>query len=263
MTLDENKILKSIEKSYAFVDKTEEYFTISVDASVDFGYAPWVQIVPHGDDTDRFRIDFGDGNVVTHLGRSSVYHEYAELGFYNVRILEADTMMFSIRTDAIHNISGALPLFRPTNWDTIDLNRIFYTWEGEHFSIPHGFFRNYTDLPSVGVNPQIDFNQTFMRTNINTVPGDLLHGIKNIRSFSQMFSESALETIPEELFDNIELSSNTLLRGHFGNTFANCSNLTGMAPQIWEMFPFDGEENQCFRNCFGLSNYDEIPDNWK
>ena len=54
-------------------------------------------------------------------------------------------------------------------------------------------------------------------------------------------------------------------------TFANCTNLVGDAPELWELGT-NSEENDyqgspdgygCFYNCTNLENYDDIPNYWK
>ena len=53
------------------------------------------------------------------------------------------------------------------------------------------------------------------------------------------------------------------------STLTNCSelfngqsNLTGKAPRLWELAP-NAIHTNCFKGCTSLSNYNEIPDDWK
>lgn len=79
-----------------------------------------------------------------------------------------------------------------------------------------------------------------------------------------MYCES-LTSIPADLFANCPKVES------FERTFEGCTNLTGIAPELWKRVP-NGEEHEyrgtprgknCFYGCDKLSNYEEIPEYWK
>lgn len=77
--------------------------------------------------------------------------------------------------------------------------------------------------------------------------------------FRHMFSGcTKLETIQKEVFAPL----NTQAKHKFDGMFNKCTNLKGIAPQIWEMFPNSTGE-KCFEGCTGLTNYKYIPSSWK
>ena len=62
----------------------------------------------------------------------------------------------------------------------------------------------------------------------------------------------------------------TNIAADFTETFYECSNLTGNAPPLWDSSvypnvtqPEPGNSNGCFYGCTSLSNYNDIPTDWK
>ncbi|HPD00726.1 MAG TPA: hypothetical protein PLA01_05185, partial [Acetivibrio sp.] len=75
--------------------------------------------------------------------------------------------------------------------------------------------------------------------------------------FSYCFSKcSNLTEIPEALF------ANNINVAHFDYCFSGCSNLTGLAPSLWLRTNVT-KYNTCFYGCTKLSNYEDIPYDWK
>lgn len=112
-----------------------------------------------------------------------------------------------------------------------------------------------------------------------TIPETLFDGMRNLESVSSLFEDSfRIRSIPQNLFTvakhpQLNDFSYAFQQSSFeeGADYATIiSNggpnspyyITGAAPKLWEMFPYANGEG-CFRGCYGLSNYQEIPDEWK
>ncbi len=89
------------------------------------------------------------------------------------------------------------------------------------------------------------------------IPPNLFSNCPNVTDFSYVFGgcSSLTGPFPEELFDNCNKVT------IFNSAFNGCIGLTGTAPELWEREGVDGFS--CFSGCEGLSNYDDILDNWK
>lgn len=124
--------------------------------------------------------------------------------------------------------------------------------------IPDDFFKGI--LPGTA-DDTINLNKCFSRyKHITSIPSNLFDPLKGIDQKIEMWNMfshcESLTSIPEGLFEGLKNVT------AFAEVFFNCSHLTGPAPRLWEMFP-NANGRQCFTNCTGLSNYDEIPDSWK
>lgn len=117
-------------------------------------------------------------------------------------------------------------------------------------NIPENLFNNCTNVT--------DFSQTFYYcSNLTTIPQKLFANCTKVTDFSCTFNScSKLTTIPENLFDNCQDVSN------FFDTFYDCSELTGNAPELWNRTNVSSYSG-CFRRCTKLTNYADIPDDWK
>lgn len=74
-----------------------------------------------------------------------------------------------------------------------------------------------------------------------------------------LFSDGYLRKIPDKL---VEWVQEGYITSNFKGMFYDCVNLTGEAPRLWEIFP-DADGTGCFHGCTGLTNYNDIPDNWR
>ena len=132
-------------------------------------------------------------------------------------------------------------------------------------AIPEKLFAN---------NPEVtDFSGTFSGcTALTTIPENLFANNPAVTDFEQTFDGcSALKSIPTSLFDN-----NRKIEVLLG-LFSNCTSLKGESPytmigdkkvHLYERqnYPehFTAPINfwDCFHNCTGLTDYDQIP-SWK
>ena len=124
-------------------------------------------------------------------------------------------------------------------------------------NIPENLFSTCTNVT--------DFSSTFDNTAITNIPENIFKNCTKVTDFSNTFRNTAITDIPEKLFLScLEVKD-------FFATFAECENLTGVAPELWLRVP-DGEENGyegtpdgmgCFYGCENLNNYEQIPEYWK
>ena len=117
-------------------------------------------------------------------------------------------------------------------------------------TIPTGLFDNNIIVTN--------FTYTFYYcTSLISIPSGLFDNNINVTSFDGTFHYcTSLTSIPTGLFDNnINVTS-------FADTFYNCISLTGLAPELWLSFQAP-TRNYCFYNDTLLTNYNDIPSNWK
>ena len=119
-------------------------------------------------------------------------------------------------------------------------------------SVPEGLFDNNTIVTSFGKW----WNGAFQEcSNLVSVPTDLFKYNTEVASFNCAFiSCNNLKNIPD-------LSNNTKVTD-FSWMFENCTNVEGEAYPIWN-FTSVTNFNKCFLGCKKLSNYSEIPTDWK
>ena len=116
------------------------------------------------------------------------------------------------------------------------------------------------------------FRSTFSYTSITEIPADLFAGIQGAPA-SNMFNSTfyictQLQSIPENLFAGI---SGPAADSMFWQTFYNCTSLTGPSARINGQYLYEIWPNvspnvsymYTYRNATGLSDYDQIPRNWK
>ena len=130
-------------------------------------------------------------------------------------------------------------------------------------SIPENLFAGIQGTPASGM-----FSSTFSDTAITEIPADLFAGIQGApaeRMFQRTFYTCyELQSIPENLFAGISGPAATDM---FASTFDHCYSLTGPSARtngqyLYEIWP-DVSNLQTYRNATGLSDYDQIPSNWK
>ena len=122
--------------------------------------------------------------------------------------------------------------------------------------IPVDLFKYNTEVTTFGNNGK--WWGVFLGcTNITSVPQDLFRYNTKATEFSLAFSGCTnLVNIPIDLFEyNVEAKI-------FLATFFQCNNLQGNAPELWNNSNITSY-SRCFFNCTKLSNYSEIPVEWK
>ena len=130
-------------------------------------------------------------------------------------------------------------------------------------NIPENMFAGVRGAPADSM-----FYWTFNGTEITSIPENLFAGIYGAPADSMFFGtfqNTKITGIPENLFAGI---SGPTADGMFYNTFAYCSYLTGPSARIdgqylYEIWPDVGYNAYTYRDATGLSDYDQIPLNWK
>ena len=133
-------------------------------------------------------------------------------------------------------------------------------------SIPENLFANCPKAT--------DFSFTFFGCKaLTAIPEGLFANNPKVTIFQGTFSYcSALKSLPANLFANNRKVTN------FFNTFLNCWNLTGESPytmidgqkvHLYERANYPEHFTkltvfwECFKNCTGLTDFAQIPTNWK
>ena len=131
-------------------------------------------------------------------------------------------------------------------------------------SIPAGLFAGISGAPAENM-----FDGTFnWNLGLKSIPDGLFAGISGAPAanmFRHTFYYTRITDIPENLFGNI---SGEPADGMFDTAFANCSALTGPSARIngqylYEIWPDISSDTNTYEGSTGLSDYDQIPDNWK
>ena len=91
---------------------------------------------------------------------------------------------------------------------------------------------------------------------LKTIPVGLFDTNILVTSFSGTFESSKLTAIPSGLF-----TYNTAVTD-YQKTFAQCPDIVSAAPKLWLLVP-EPNGTTCFLNDFSISNYEEIPADWK
>lgn len=107
-------------------------------------------------------------------------------------------------------------------------------------------------------------------TSLTTIPGNLFDSIpteemSRALDMSNMFQGcTSLTSIPEGFLDTLAQTRFVTISMNY--MFDGCENLTGNAPEYWNVVnqsSITPNGSNCFQGCTNLSNYDSIPENWK
>lgn len=147
-----------------------------------------------------------------------------------------------------NKISGTIPenLFRNCS-NVTDFSQTFYNCAFSG-TIPESLFSDAVNATN--------FGGTFCGCKINEIPEGLFHNNTEITNLYFTFARNEITEIPANLFNSCTKNNS------FGGTFAYCTSLTGKAPELWNRSNVTSYY-YCFRDCTGLENYDDIPDDWK
>jgi len=163
--------------------------------------------------------------------------------------------------DQLQTVEG--PLFSGTITPAASMFRS--TFSGTQItSIPENLFAGISGAPAEWM-----FAYTFMNTQITSIPENLFAGISGAPAenmFNGTFNwNPGLKSIPDGLFAGI---SGPAADSMFYTTFASCSSLTGPSARIngqylYEIWPDVSGDMATYSGATKLSDYDQIPDNWK
>lgn len=128
-------------------------------------------------------------------------------------------------------------------------------------SIPEKLFAYFSEQ----VHPVLNINSMFTDcTGLKSIPDGLYKNlpshIKTIDWVLNFIRCTGLTSLSPELFNIRE----DLKVAELGDMFWGCTGLTGEAPPLWEQERFESIRHVgCFYNCTKLTNYAEIPEEWK
>ena len=129
--------------------------------------------------------------------------------------------------------------------------------------IPAGLFDNNTKVT--------DFSEVFHGDRqITQIPAGLFDNCPEVQDFAGAFKGCAyLTSVPANLFDNCQKVTNFGYSKEVENNkylemgvFADCAKLTGKAPELWKRTNVTSYQ-YAFKGCTQLSNYADIPNDWK
>lgn len=235
-------------------------------------------------------IDFGNGTQYCGPGGNIPVSTSYGIGNYTVTIIASEMSLLLEGSEVIDVYLGSAIynslIFRSSaNFQIIsfgkvpDFSRItamdYIFWGCDKLTtVPYGFFDKCQNVKSmsyafgVAALPVLhngwfdklinvtDLNGCFFACNLTSVPAGLFDKCTNVTSFDTTFSSNPLSSIPVGLFDKC-INVKT-----FATCFAGCYNLTGNAPDLWNKFP-NANGTGCFSDCTKLSNYAQIPADWK
>lgn len=161
---------------------------------------------------------------------------------------------FSNLFNGCNNLTGNIPENLFKNCVLVkDFSQTFRDCKGLTGSIPEKLFENCTKVEN--------FSTTFYgcKNLIGNIPENLFQNCAEVTSFNNVFSgcSNLTGSIPQELFENCNRVNN------FSSAFWGCSKLTGNAPALWNRNNITINGSYCFKDCTNLSNYSDIPSNWK
>ena len=130
-------------------------------------------------------------------------------------------------------------------------------------SIPADLFAGVRGAPA-----EYTFSNTFTFTNITSIPENLFAGIQGAPAeymFARTFAYAPITSIPENLFAGI---SGPAANSMFYSTFNSCTSLTGPSARtngqyLYEIWPDVSSYMSTYRGATGLSDYAQIPSDWR
>ena len=193
-----------------------------------------------------------------------------------------DTQITSIPENLFAGISGAPAeymfrgTFRGTQITSVPAN-LFGELNGD--GAPYMFYQAFSEcdqlqtvegpLFSGTITPAEGmFHAMFYNSGLTSIPADLFAGVRGAPAesmFAGTFADCySLQSIPENLFAGI---SGPAAQSMFFDTFDSCTSLTGPSARIngqylYEIWPDAGYQGTYFR-ATGLSDYDQIPSDWR
>ena len=222
-------------------------------------------------------VDWGDGTAPTTHTTGSLVHEYATAGLHQISIT-GQYNGFRIG----YSFATRTKLISVDDWGTV------------RFTSMGGAFEDCENLASLpqgaitGAENVSDFSTCFKGCkSLTSIPQGLFDKVPNAAIFWYCFYNcTSIASVPEGLFLNCPNVTN------FGSCFVSCtfnlpttmfnyaaiadkypdmgsafygtstSKMTGTAYPLWDYMPRTSR-NYCYRNQTALTNYADIPSNWK
>ena len=171
--------------------------------------------------------------------------------------------MFSRTFQSTQITSVPANLFGELNGDGAP-NMFYMTFYGcDQLQTVEGPLFSGTIIPAASM-----FYKTFYESGLTNIPENLFAGVRGAPAesmFNGTFQNTQITSIPENLFAGI---SGPAAWGMFYNTFSDCTSLTGPSARIngqylYEIWPDVSSYMSTYEGATGLSDYAQIPNNWK
>lgn len=220
---DENDKARKVNAGYIGVNGKANRF-YNANGGFRFTVKDYLGIGIAVDEGDVY-VDYGDGNGKTISGYEQIDYYYSDSDPHQVVISGKLTQLSLLAPYNILTIDSVFP----------KMNSRMY---GGAFD---GFLQNAELLESIPKN---------LFDNYANVASSFEHCFNGCRSLTH---------IPDGLFDKLKNPES------FRWCFAGCTSLTGNAPELWDSskYPTVLMGDGCFEGCSGLTNYADIPSDWK
>lgn len=206
------------------------------------------------------KVIWGDGSFNDYTTPGAKNHTFAAAGTYQVLVSGSGSPGGASVTTGGNRLISTSPLqgvvgFYP-NSTFANCNNAAFT------SLPNELYKNCAESAMFSYGAIC-----FGCNKLVSLPADLFsyHIGSGYTSFDFAFTnDTALTAIPPTLFDRARISSGPGVRS-FNTSFSGCTALTGPAPELWDPAQFNvpSSHANCFKNCTGLSNWADIPNDWK
>ena len=217
-------------------------------------------------------VDFGDGTTQTYTGNNrstQVTHSYSESNIYTIKII-GNHSRFSASTNIIEIIQLANSVTSCAQMFAIcsSLTKISST-----FTIPNSVTdcsnmfsvcSSLTAIPSTFIIPNSVTNCAYMFagcSSLTEIPSTLI--IPNsVTNCTQMFN--SCRSLTSDISNIWPSTWNYTGTIDISYMFNGCSKIVGTVPadKLWNSGK-TFNSSRCFYNCTSLTNYDEIPADWK
>lgn len=180
-----------------------------------------------------------------------LFSNTSKLGKYQVKtLIDGQTYTDAEKEDSYFIASNFLSYSPKLE----DIGCMFFGWpngSGLKGSIPPKFFSYCPDL--------VNIDSTFDSSGVSgSLVGTFFINNPKLEDVSGTFKNGNYNKIEPNLFTASKNPNIT----NFNNTFSYCYNITGVAPELWKMYPNSNHTNT-FTGDNNLTNYASIPDTWK
>ena len=253
---------------------------------------------------NNYTIDWGDGTKEKVDPMAYATHTYSSASTeYTV------TIDGTVKEIDAYNVSDSDAIVKVAQWGELGLTKVNFAWCGNLVEIANptkNSFKDVTDFSHAFAQTEItsipenlfancpnvtDFSYAFYDTGITSIPENLFANCPEVICFSGTFGSTEITSIPENLFakcpEVIDFSCTfqgsrirSIPKGLFDNcmkvecfagTFEVCSELKGLAIELWTRGDNDSSNDYhgtpdgcaCFYGCEQLDNYEQIPSYWK
>jgi hypothetical protein len=194
--------------------------------------------------TPNISVSWGDGNSNTILSSSSLnrVHTYASAGTYTITVTG---FMPGFRVNNLASIRNLITEL--VQWGIVGLRIVDFYGCINLTSIPGSaslsLVGGYTGLAEV-----LSFSGLFRNTGLTSIPSDLFDYSPKVTTFSNAFASTPITSIPTGLFDT------TTLATEFTSCFSNCTSLSSVPSTLFDLNTSAINFSSTFRNCISVTS---------